>query len=277
MLVGSYLMFEAHSYSGFYAWVSEWQISVFGSYAPFLSFLFLLAIGVLPVLLILTLIRKRRRRQPDVVQTANLRLERAITIRNAARGVFAVAFGLLIVALLFVSFVLPNDEGEPVTVTVTVTENSSVPLREGAARLVGGEVGTMFTFGQSWWIGEHRKFFAVYQVPGLKPEGATFFVDLGPVDVKQLPGLRQRTTWSGLLVKSGLPGTTRPMLRSAGIALSDPYYTLYPDRRTLQASYFVQLAQMALLALLLALVSIFYNRHIARIQREFNTAARPTV
>jgi len=67
------------------------------------------------------------------------------------------------------------------------------------------------------------------------------------------------------------------MLRGAGIKVSDPYYTLYPDRRTLQASYFVQLGQMALLALLLALVSIFYNRHIARIQREFNTAARPTV
>lgn len=275
MLVGSYLMFEAHSYSGFYAWVSEWQIAVFGSYAPFLSFLFLLAIGVLPVLLILTLIRKRRHRQPEVVQTANLRLERAIKIRNAARGVFAVAFGLLLVALLFVTFALPNDEGEPVT--LTVSENWSVPLREGSARLVGGEVGTMFTFGQSWWIGEHRKFFAVYQVPGLNREGASFFVDLGPVDVKQLPGLRQRTTWSGLLVKGGLPGTTRPMLRGAGIKVSDPYYTLYPDRRTLQASYFVQLGQMALLALLLALVSIFYNRHIARIQREFNTAARPTV
>jgi hypothetical protein len=78
MLVGSYLMFEAHSYSGFYAWVCEWQISVFGSYAPFLSFLFLLAIGVLPLLLILTLIRKSRRRQPDVVRVANLRIPRAV-------------------------------------------------------------------------------------------------------------------------------------------------------------------------------------------------------
>jgi len=275
MLVGSYLMFEAHSYSGFYAWVCEWQISVFGSYAPFLSFLFLLAIGVLPLLLILTLIRKSRRREPDVARTANHRMERAVTIRNSARGIFAVAFGLLLVALLFVTFVLPSDGGEPVT--VTVTENSSIPLREGSARLVGGEVGTMFTFGQSWLLGEHRKFYAVYQVPGPNREGATFFVDLGPVGVKQLPSLRQRTTWSGLLVKGGLPGTTRPMLRAAGIKLTDPYYTLYPDRRTLQASYFVQLGQMALLALLLALVSVFYNRYIARLQREINTAARRTV
>jgi hypothetical protein len=275
MLVGSYLMFEAHSYSGFYAWVCEWQISVFGSYAPFLSFLFLLAIGVLPLLLILTLIRKSRRREPDVVRAANLRIERAVTIRNSARGIFAVAFGLLLVALLFVTFVLPSDDGEPVT--VTVSENSSIPLREGSARLVGGEVGTMFTFGQSWLLGEHRKFYAVYQVPGPNREGATFFVDLGSVGVKQLSNLRQRTTWSGLLVKGGLPGTTRPMLRSAGIKLTDPYYTLYPDRRTLQASYFVQLGQMALLALLLALVSVFYNRYIARLQREINTAARRTV
>ncbi|MBN8842302.1 MAG: hypothetical protein J0H88_03560 [Sphingomonadales bacterium] len=260
-LCGLYFLWEAATYRGFFGRLAEWQIAHFGAYAPLLTFLFLFLLAIFPAWLILRILR-RRDPEPDVEPPLDVQIKRARTLRAIVYGFAAVSFCVVLGFAAYTLFALPGPDGRQQT--IAASDAGSVPIVEGPARLVGGEIGTVVFFGQDWFIGDDRMAFAPYRPAS--GGAATFFVQLDATNKDKLAGLTQRPAWSGLLVEGGLPGTARVLFNAIGVGIRDPYYTLYRDEYSLKMRYWLQTIQWLILTAFLLGFTALQSRRIKRLE-----------
>ncbi len=265
LLCGIYFLWEALSYRGLYSRLAEFQIARFGQYAPLLTYLFLLCLFSLPALLIAWLLLRKRDKDTPVAQILDQRLDQARRLRRflIAPGLTAacVAAGLLI----YSAFGLPSPEGE--TQTVSASEIGAVSIKQGPARLVGGELGTIIFFGQDWFVGDDRMAFSPYRSSGASTAAASVFVQLEARTKSDAEKVTQQPSWSGIIVEGGLPGPVRVLFNYMGVGITTPHYTLYADEYSLKIRYWLQSIQWGILAVFFGILAIWQNRSIKKLEK----------
>lgn len=264
LLCGLYFLWEALSYRGLYSRLAEFQIARFGQYAPLLTYLFLLCLFSIPVLAIAWLLLRKRNDETPFAEVVGHRLSEAKRLR-----LFLVAPGLTAACtaaglLTYSVFGLPGKEGD--IQTIAAGEFDSVGVKQGPARLVGGELGTIIFFGQDWLIGDDRMAFAPYRPSGPANVPASVFVQLEARSKSDAEKVTQRPAWSGIIVEGGLPGPVRVLYNYMGIGIPSTHYTLYRDEYSLKIRYWLQSIQWALLAAFFALLVVWQNRSIKKLE-----------
>jgi len=264
----SYFAWEALAYRGFFGKLAEFQITHMGGYAPLLTFFILVGVTACPAWLLLRRIRLKELVAAELGEADAYRLEGIRSLRTVMRG-FAVATSIGAVAfVLYATFMLPGPGGR--IQTIAASEANAVPIVDGPARLVGGEVGAVVLFGQSWFLGGDRMAFAPYRATAKNPDAATLFVQLPVLDNEKPPSFQQQTSWSGIIVEGGLPGTVRTLLNSAGVGISSPYFTLYASNYDLRIWYWLQSIQWALVTLFLLASTWLLSRQAKRLEQSLN-------
>jgi hypothetical protein len=271
LLCGAYFLWEADSYRGIYAWLTEKQIARFGGYVPLFTYLFLFFLGSIPALILRWLARRLRQQHNGSINPVAIALRRAGHIRQLLFGAAGITGLFVIGTLTYALFLIPASAGPAQTITATDVEPADVA--KGPARLVGGELGRVATFGQYWFIGERRVAYAPYRALALEGNATRLFVQLQSTNSEQPGEIVQRPSWSGYLVEGGMPGTMRALFAQLGAPAGDPYFTLYPDRRTFQSLYWVQAVQLALLTLFFLALGYLQSRRVRRLKEE---AAQPS-
>lgn len=278
VICGTYFMWEALNYRGLFGRLAELQIAYFGSYAPLLTYLFLFSVAVVPALIILRLVTGRGEQEEHLPRLVEKRIVQAHRIRTALGVLFAAVTIVAIAFAVFTIWMLPKQDG-PVQ-TISASEVTSLQVREGPARLVGGELGLIIFFGQDWYLADDRMAFSPYR-PVVTKEGlAHVFVQLEAKNRTDLVDVVQRPAWSGIIVKGGLPGTVRVLFKSLGVGAASPYYTLYKDEQSLKIRYWLQAIQWAILAVFLGLLIALQTRkirHLLKQQEEIASRLQPAV
>lgn len=263
-LCGLYFLWEALSYRGVFSRLAEFQIARFGHYVPLLTYLFLLCLCTIPVLIIAQLLLKQSHAEMPLADVVALRLSQAQRLQRLLIALSATALCVAGGFLLYTFYALPDQKGE--LQTITASEAGSLAVKEGPARLVGGELGTIIFFGQDWLIGDDRMAFSPYR-PAAGGDGlAHVFVQLEATRKSDAERITQRPSWSGLIVEGGLPGPVRVLFNYLGVGISTPYYTLYQSEYAMKIRYWLQAIQWAILSAFLALLVAFQKRAIARIE-----------
>jgi hypothetical protein len=262
---GLYFLWEALNYRGLTSRVAEIQIARFGSYVPLLTYLFLLCLCAVPAVILARLLLKRAERDMPDAELHELRWKQARQLRRWLVGLGAIACCVAAGFLAYASFALPRQEGE--LQTIAASELGAVPVKEGPARLVGGELGTIIFFGQDWLVGDDRMAFSPYRSASSGDGLAHIFVQLETNDKADAGKITQRPSWSGILVERGLPGPVRVLFNYVGVGMATPYYTLYQSEYALKVGYWLQALQWALLAVFFAFLVAFQSHVIRKIEK----------
>lgn len=266
LLVGSYFLWEAANYRGFYGWLAEKQIAMFGGYVPLLNYAFLVFLGWIPIWLIRRLLKSKNEKEPSIEDLFNLAIAGANRVRLFAFGAALAAFGGFAVTLVFALLLVPSDQG-PVQ-SIAASELDTATIRVGPTRLVGGELGPAVSFGQDWLLDDKRTVYAPYQVAGSDLKPRTVFIRLTVSKDTKAEQIQNRPVWNGVLVEEGVPGTVQSFYRSLGVSTATPYFTLYPDIKAIRATYWVQAGQLALLVVLLLLVGYWQTRRVKKLRND---------
>lgn len=260
-----YFTWEALAYRGVFKKLAELQIGYIGGYAPLLTYFFLAGLTAIPAWLLLKRARRRELVAAGVCEGDAYRLEQIRGLYTVLRGFALVTSVAAIAFVLYATFALPDSAGQ--VQSIAASEANAVSITEGPARLVGGEVGDVALFGQSWLVGGDRMAFAPYRAPSDRPGAASLFVQLPTPDNGGRPKFRQQTSWSGIIVKGGLPGTVRTLFGSAGTNIAEPHYTLYASEYDLRIWYWLQSIQWALVTLFLLGCTWLLSRQAKRLEQ----------
>lgn len=260
---GLYFLWEALNYRGLTSRLAEFQIARFGNYVPLLTYLFLLCLCALPALILARLILRRAERDLPYAELLELRWKQARQLRRWLVGLGAIACCVAGGFLAYASFALPSQEGE--LQTIAASELGAVNVKEGPARLVGGELGTIIFFSQDWLVGDDRMAFSPYRTVSSDDGLAHIFVQLETDNKGDVGKITQRPSWSGILVERGLPGPVRALFNYVGIGMATPYYTLYQSEYALKVGYWLQALQWALLAVFFSFLVAVQSRVIRKI------------
>lgn len=265
-----YFSWEALAYRGFFKRVAEFQISQMGGHAPLLTYFFLAGLSAIPAWFFLKRARRKHLIAVGIDDGDAYRLEQLRALHTILRSFALVACASAIAFGLYASLALPDLKG-PVQ-PIAASEASSVNIIEGPARLVGGEIGEVALFGQSWLTGADRMAFAPYRAASDEPGAASLFVQLPAPNNGERPKFQQQTSWSGIIVKNGLPGTVRTLFGSAGIGIADPYYTLYSSEYDLKIWYWLQSIQLTLVTFFLLGCTWLLSRQAQRLEQSIGLA-----
>jgi len=259
-LSASYFLWEALNYRGIFARLAELQIAKFGTYAPLLTYLVIITVVVVPVWIIARLLLRKTRENLDPAVLLALSIRQARRLRWFLVALAGTSFAVTLGFVAFVLWMLPTQNG-PLQ-TISASEIGTDPVKEGPARVVGGDLGTIIFFGQDWYISDDRMAFAPYRSEAEKDGLAHIFVQLEATDKNELKKVTQRASWSGIIVEGGLPGPVRVLFNYIGIGISDPYYTLYQSEYSMKIRYWLQAIQWSLLTVFLLVLTYIQTRTI---------------
>ena len=265
-LCATYFLWEALSYRGIFARLAELQISKFGTYAPLLTYLFILTVAVVPAWIIARLLLRKTEESLDPAVLLALAIGQARRLRLFLVALGATSFAVTLGFVAYVLWMLPTQDG-PLQ-TISASEVGADPVKEGPARVVGGDLGTIIFFGQDWFIGDDRMAFSPYRSEAENDGLAHVFVQLEATDKNELKKVTQRPSWSGILVEGGLPGPVRVLFNYIGVGISDPYYTLYQNEYSLKIRYWMQAIQWSLLSIFFIILVYVQTRTIKALMKD---------
>ena len=265
-LCGAYFFWEAFTYRGLFGRLAELQIANFGTYVPFLTYLVLFVLAAMPAWIIVRLLTSRADEELERAALLALRLSQAKRLRLLLATLGASALATALGFAAYTVWMLPSQTGN--LQTIVASEFGTVPVKEGPARLVGGELGTMIFFGQDWFIGDDRMAFSPYRTSSNGDDLAHVFVQLEVSRKSELDRIVQRPSWSGILVEGGLPGTVRVLFNYVGVGISQPHYTLYNNEYSLKIRYWLQAIQWAMLAAFFLFLVALQTRTIKSLKKQ---------
>lgn len=264
LVVTLYFLWEAATYSGLYAWLSEVQFDRFGQYLPILTFALLVLLFASPAAWLL-------RRSPRGAARGSIAGKPAESARAAAiassvnfrRILLGFAGGLGAAAIICLLWTLALPGMAQPTRLIAVEQPAPRPLTQGPA-FVRGEIlySRTSAFTQNLFS-RYRSVRFAPMVPLGSEEGAIrFFVELPPtVPGAQLP-TDAVTTRPGILMRDSLPGSIVRLYRYAGYKVERPYYVLYSSTLTMRWPYYVAAGQLAAAALLTLIAALIQHRHV---------------
>lgn len=269
-LVALYFLWEAWSYSGTFAKLSEWQFGSFKKSWPTVTFGALVLLFSAPGLV---LIRRGKAGRTDAdddtgphddARTASeveRALKRAVGLRKLLFYVGMASAISAFVALAGVLF-LPRF-GTPRQV-ITVGAEPQDGIANGPATLVGRAIlSRTATMGQDFVILDKEARFAPI-VPESDGGEVRYFVQLTPAETAGDRGGDHMVKVSGVLLRDSLPGPILRLYRNVGIRVSDTHYILYRYPATMRRPYFLTAIQMSVIALVMFALWWLQNRHIGK-------------
>jgi hypothetical protein len=272
-LVLGYFCWQGFWYSGLYAYLAEWQHDRFDWYVPVATVALPSALfGGLP-LLIVKLIERRRRPEPEapVVEerTAGLRVaERLARWLLGGAIVFAViALGSIVLILLR----LPTDSGVPQELATVAGPQQ---IRTGLTQFELAESPKRAILFRLRWPGEFvRNSFAQAEAKLANNQKITVFVELSDDEIENFERSGMANSRLGILVKNGMPGTALAYLEHAGLRVAPPYYTLYRSELSARLRYLAVSAQLVVFALVIFLFWLIQRLRIRGIKRRLGTSS----
>lgn len=260
-LVALYFLWETAHYRGLVALLGEWQFTNFGRYLP--TFTYALVVFVLTVPGMLLFRRPRRSRSGE--ETARVIYSGTVFTRALA----GVAGGLAIAAVvaLLAMATLPSSQG-PVQ-RVAVQPNNAAVAREGATELRGVvDYERTAAFDADLLASRYSRRFAPVLAPNQTATTLQYFVELPPVDG---PYDARMATLTGVMRQGGLPGELIRLYRYAGYEIDRPYFVLFINPDTMRRPYLVAALQLAIGAILAAVLALLQRRRVQRLQHRLDT------
>jgi hypothetical protein len=261
VLVTIYFLIEAATYTGLYRWLAELQLWWWFWYFPMQSLFLLIALFASPALMILFILRRKRRETMSDLSLAKSGLrfaERLMKGLFALSGVFALASAGL---LAFAFFGLPRANDYRRVHAVGEVERETPT--EGSTQLIGTSPGRVGVYGTYWVSGyKHIGFAPATSSVGLR--GVRYFVEVSPGRDGLYPRYTTATSWNGILVEGGLPGSMQRLFRAKGYIVPQRYYTLYRSESSMRIVWLVRAFQFAFVALLFLGFAFWQWRNMRR-------------
>lgn len=269
-LVALYFLWEAWSYSGTFAKLSEWQFGNFRKSWPTVTYAALVLVFSIPGLL---LIKRWKGKQPSPASDAapdeetaapserEIALKRAVGVRKL---LFYVGAASAVSAFVSLAGVLFLPQFGPASQVITVGTEPAQQIVNGPTTLIGRAIlSRTATMGQDFIILDKESRFAPI-VPENDGGAVRYFVQLTPAETAGNRGGDHLVKVSGVLLRDSLPGPILRLYRNVGIPVSDTHYILYRYAATMRRPYFLTAIQMSVIALAMFILWWFQNRHIRK-------------
>lgn len=259
-IVSIVLLWQATTYSGVMAIISEWQYNNFGLQYPTFNYVFLVFLLGLPGYLIFLHRRSREGGRAGMV------FRSAEAFMRGLFG-FAIGYGVAAVAALLALAMAPSGGG---TLQQIAVGQSQVALpHEGATELRGAIIyERTAAFDRDLFVVERHTRFAPMVAPGSNTVELRYFVQMPPVDKRSREGT---SVMRGILQRNGLPGEIVRLFRYAGYQLDEPHFVLFGDVWDLRWPYLSTAAQLALGSVLSLLAGLWQRRRIGRLRETGRT------
>jgi hypothetical protein len=259
IFVALFLLWQLFAYRGLMALAAEWEFNTFGRYYPALTYVLIVVLLASPIL---WLLRPRRRRV--VVEGEEMVVERPIVgLPGLAfiRVILGVAIGCAVASLIALIGMIMQPDDQGVAARITIGSAAAGTPAEGPTVLVGDVVGERVAGLSEDLILARRSFrYAPMLSPGGRAEPVRFFVEVG--DANTLATARQDGSLTGILKRDALPGELVRLFRYAGFDVAVPHYVLFASRDSIQWPFRVVAGELALAALICALVTL--GLHVRR-------------
>lgn len=272
-----YFSWEAATYSGLFAYLTEWQFDHIGQDLPTFTFGLLTTLLAWPAL---RLFRRRARRAEDDEEDGAARaLQNDVAAAiDSSRDYFhwlsgfAAALGLAAAAALAYTLTLPTLEGSVREVRLSGIAEPA----EGPVALVGTiGYGRVASFSRGILFLRRSELYAPVMPPGARRVGIRYFVEFNPDERAEIHGGIGLTRRRGILVRNDMPGALIRLYRYLGYLPADRYYVLYASAKTIRWPYYIFALQFGLGALVFAVAALFQRRHLGRIARAGEVTRSP--
>lgn len=264
-LVTLYFAWESSTYRGLYALLSEWQLDWFGHYLPVLTFAFLVLLFGCPAAWLLRSPHEPGKQLPPGDIGGSAAIIAGMNFRRTLLG-FAGGLGAAAIGCLLWTLTLPRMETPRRLITAEAPVGQ--PLARGPALLRGEILYTRTSaFTQDLLFTRRGVRFAPLVAPGNQAPSIRYFVELSPAGDEAQPPADMVSTRSGILMRSGLPGSIVRLYRYAGYRIEQPYYVLFASSLTMRWPYYVTAAQLAIAALAVLVAALVQHRHVLRLTR----------
>lgn len=256
-----FFLWEAMTYRGFYAALSEWQFDTLGNAMPILTYVALTLVFALPCIWLL--------KSNGDGEGVSAKQDRADALSAAVRfrkllSLLAAGLAIVSVGTAIYALAIPGRTDKPIPVAVDAARAS--PPESGATALTGVVMTNRIAkFHHNLLFVRRDILFA----PVVASSGAT-----GPLTYfAELPGGTASTTagrtvtMTGILRRDGLPGPIERLYRYAGYQVGKPHFVLFASLATIRLTYFVAAAQLGIFALIALASALFQQRHVRNLTR----------
>ncbi|MCJ2180059.1 hypothetical protein [Novosphingobium album (ex Hu et al. 2023)] len=269
-LVALYFFWEAWTYSGTFAKLSEWQFGNFNKSWPTVTYAGLVLLFSLPGMLLL---RRRKNKSPQPDDDASLdeagtaASELAIALKRATglrKLLFYVGAASAISAFVSLAGLLFLPGFGPAQQVITVGTDTDGKIANGPTTLIGRAIlSRTATMGQDFIILDKEARFAPI-MPKDDDGAVRYFVQLTPAETAGARSNDRLIKVSGVLLRNSLPGPLLRLYRNVGISVNDTHYVLYRYPATMRRPYILNAIQMGVVALIMFILWWFQNRHIRK-------------
>lgn len=270
-----YFLWEAWSYTGLFARLSEWQFGSFRQSWPAVTFLALALLFAVPGLVAVVLGARRKEEDHELTTAEEQDRLLAKSIRFG-RILTYLASGFAIASLVSLAGILtlPGSGGQQQEITVGAP--GSTQPSNGSARLTGRVVfERTATLGQDLILTDKQARFAP-MLPASGEGPVQYFVQLAPYEgTGDRPGDPVMSV-SGILMHDALPGAIETLYRNAGVAMAAKPYVLYRYQGTMRRPYYLAAFQTGCIAVVLFLLALVQRRHVRKLAGQNAPAASLT-
>lgn len=272
-LVTLYFLWEAWSYSGLFARISEWEYARLNRAYPSLNTILLILIFSLPAL-VLIYPRKRKKgaeqQEDHAIGPVGPESSFALRLVHIVRRGIQLLFGAACIAAvlsLILGLTIPFSGTADRTIAVG-SPDSQAPA-SGPAQLTGTTIPSQAVTMINRFVSDDRPMrFVPIVAPG-QPEGtARYFVQFHDTGDASAFATATSPSFTGVLVRNGLPGPIASLYRSIGQSVPRPHYVLYTSASAARWPYFAAAGQFAFCALLLLGVLMLQRRRLKKQLRE---------
>lgn len=252
------LVWQSRTYTGIMATLAEWQFREFDRFFPVATIAVLTAALTLPFSLILAIRlfrRGKRRDHGDETVKPQPRPRSQVAERfTAVLAIGAIASALVVLVVGFNAGV-GSEKAQRISVDATLPADF-----EGPARMRGSLRLDRIAFYKERFVITGRDLWVAPLVSQDEAAPLHYFVQIRP----QRPQAAETREVSGYLRKQAIPGGLARLYENAGYRVAPQAFVLFSDRRSALWPYYSAASDLAILALVAALLWSLLRRNRLR-------------
>ena len=253
IVVVAVLVWQAVTYTGFFAFLAEWQFRHWDRMFPIATIALVTGLLSLPFIVLL-IVRMRRRRkhygrlEPKAVRTRDTRIVRGLGVL-----IGACALGALLLAIAGLSIGNLTDKPRNMTPADVPSDGAAWVNMRGSVR-----------YDRIGYYRERFLFFGrdLYVAPLVSANGSAplkYFVEIPP---RSRGSEAESRTVTGIMRRASLPGGLERLYRNEGLRIDNPTYVIFSERTSARWPFLSAAGDLMLLALLAAIGLILIRFHM---------------